>query len=233
MADFLLKRFLKRIRSNVIAGILLFIPLFVSVFVLIKLFIWVDRALPGVMGMQWTPGIGVLVTLVIAYFAGLGAKNYMGRKIIAITNAIISSIPVLNKIYLAVQQIINAITLQNKKLFDRVVLVEFPKAKCYSIGFVTSTVNEKFSNRLGHRVLSIFVPTTPNPTSGYMLYFPEDEVVEIDLPVEVAIKIIMSAGVLTADSFTGKAAAPGTEIKKNWTKLYKDSSSLTAEPFKE
>ncbi len=85
----LLKAFVKQIRSNIIAGVLLLIPLVLSIVILVKLFTWVDSALPGIIGAEWVPGLGILVILVVAYFAGVAAKNFVGKKLISTANAII------------------------------------------------------------------------------------------------------------------------------------------------
>lgn len=209
-------KFLKQIRSNIIAGIFLFIPLLITLLILFKLFEWVDSALPNVLGVEWATGLGITVTLFIAYFLGILAKNYFGKKLIDTANAILSNIPLLNKIYLGVQQIVETVSLQNKKLFDRVVLVEYPKKDCYSIAFVTSNDNRDFSGKTGQDLIAVFVPTTPNPTSGFLIYYPKEDVIELEMPVEVAIKRVMSAGLLN-----GEQLFPSTPKTWEWGKFFK------------
>ncbi|KMQ51093.1 Transporter [Chitinispirillum alkaliphilum] len=200
------KKLFRQVRSNIIAGILLIIPLLITLIIILKLFRWVDSALPLVLGVEWGTGIGITVTLVLAYFAGLLAKNYFGKKLIDTGNAIICNIPILNKVYLGVQQVVDTVSLQNKKVFDRVVLVQYPKEKVYCIAFVTSNENRDFSKLTGHELISVFVPTTPNPTSGYLLYYPKEDMIDLDMPVELAIKRIMSAGLLNGEQIN--AAKP-------------------------
>ncbi len=204
------KRMLKQLRSNIITGILVIFPLFITIFIIVKVFSWVDSALPGVFGAEWATGLGVLVILLIAYFTGILAKNYFGKRILAAGNKLISGIPILNKIYLGVQQIVDTVSLQNKRLFERVVLVEYPKANCYCIGFVTSEHNKEFSQKTGQNLIAVFIPTTPNPTSGFLLYYPESDVVDLNIPVEVAIKRVMSAGMLSDDQLIKPATGTGT-----------------------
>ena len=219
-----IKHVLKQLRSNIIAGILLIIPLLITLIIIIKLFVWVDSALPLVLGVEWAKGIGITVTLVIAYFAGLLAKNYFGKKIIDIGNAVMSNIPILNKIYLGVQQIVDALSLQNKKMFERVVLIEYPKDNCYTIAFVTSNKNADFAKKVGEDLVSVFIPTTPNPTSGFLLYYPEKDVINLDIPVEVAVKRIMSAGLLNGDHIQSQKASGAKSW--NWVNLFKRSDAL-------
>ena len=194
-----LKRFVKQVRSNIIAGILLLIPLVLSIVILVKLFQWIDSALPGVFGAEWLPGLGILVILVAAYFTGVAAKNFFGKKLISTANAIIVNIPILNKIYIAIQQLVDAATLSKKNLFDRAVLIEFPRRGSFGIGFITCENNKDFSAKTGQKMVSVFIPTTPNPTSGFLIYFPEEELIDLNLSVEAAIKLIVSGGILNVD----------------------------------
>ncbi len=215
-----LKRFFKQVRSNIIAGILLLIPLVLSIIIMVKLFQWVDSVLPSIIGADWVPGVGVLVILIVAYFAGVAAKNFFGKKLISTANAIIANIPVLNKVYLAIQQIVDAATLSKKNLFERAVLLEFPRPGSFGIGFVTSENNNDFSMKAGQKLVSVFLPTTPNPTSGFLLYVSEDELIDLNLPVEVAIKLVMSGGILSADDSTRPPQASSLSIKE-WMGLFK------------
>jgi uncharacterized membrane protein len=110
MSLWFLKRFLKQVRNNILTGIFLIIPLIGSVWIITKLFIWADSALPAIIGQDWFIGMGLLVTLVLAYILGLATKNWLGRKVIATGNSVISRIPILNKIYLVLKQIIETVT---------------------------------------------------------------------------------------------------------------------------
>ena len=215
MALRLLSRFVKQLRSNIITGVILIIPLFVTVLIIVQLFQWIDSVLPGILGIKMPPGLGVLITIVIAYFAGLTAKNYFGRKLIAVGNGIIGGIPFLNKIYLTIQQIVDMVSTNKKQVFERAVLIEFPKDNSYSIGFVTSEANTKFSLKVGQKLIAVFVPTTPNPTSGFLLYIAESEVVELNIPVEIAIKLVVSAGLLGADHAMAMKEGAAT-MKRGW-----------------
>ncbi len=215
MALRLMSKLFKQMRSNIITGILLIIPLFVTVLIIVQLFQWIDSVLPGILGIQMPPGLGILISLIIAYFAGLTAKNYFGRKLIAVGNNIIAGIPFLNKIYLTIQQIVDMVSINKKQVFERAVLIEFPKENSYSIGFVTSEANTKFSLKVGQKLIAVFLPTTPNPTSGFLLYIAESEVVELNIPVESAIKLVVSAGLLGADQAMALKEGSAT-IKRGW-----------------
>jgi uncharacterized membrane protein len=212
---------IKQIRNNIIAGIFIILPIFITVFLIVNIFLWVDSSLPGILGMEWATGFGILVLLAIAYIAGLIAKNYFGKKIMATGNTIINKIPVVNKVYPAVQQIVDAVNMQNKKLFERAVLVEFPKENCYSIAFVTAEKNPVFSDKMGKKLIAVYMITAPNPTSGFLLYYPEEDVIDVDMPIDVAMKKIMSIGMLDDDHLIKESLKAGTNTEWNKTPIFK------------
>jgi len=228
MAPLMKKSFFKQFRSTFIAGFFLLIPVVGSVFIFWKLFNWADKALPKTLGMHWPPFTGLVVSLLIVYLVGLLAKNYFGKKIIAVGNAIIVSIPLLNKIYLVIKQVIDTVTIDKKKLFERVVLLEFPRKDCYSIGFVTSANNEKFSAGVGRKLAAVFIPNAPNPTTGYIVYVPDEDLTPIDIPVETALKLVVSAGILGTEKTgsTQKFSLTGNQWK--WTDIFKAKPRKTS-----
>ncbi len=210
----LITRFFREIRRTVLAGVFILIPLVLSVVILWRLFEWADKALPGTLGLRWPPFAGLFVSLLIVYLVGLAAKNWLGRKVIATGNAVIVSIPILNKLYLIIKQIVDTVTLDKKKLFERVVLLKYPHDNCYVIGFVTSEDNQQFSAKVGKNLMAVFVPNAPNPTTGFLFYVPEEELVTINIPVEYAFKLVVSAGVLGVREAGGgrsRSGLPGAE----------------------
>jgi uncharacterized membrane protein len=225
------REFIKKIRGNIVAGVLLLIPSITTIYVFTKLFGLVDSILPNLSHMifpflpeKWgIPGIGVVVILIFSYFVGLAAKNYFGRMIIDTGNAIISRIPMLNKIYLGVQQVIDSVAGHKKNLFDKAVLIEYPKKDSYCIGFITSETTGEIPEKTKSEMVSIFVPTTPNPTSGFLLFLPKSEVIELEMSVETAIKLVMSAGMVSTDHLkqTNHMYALPKQLKNfNWTKIF-------------
>jgi uncharacterized membrane protein len=215
-----LTRFFREIRRTVFAGIFILIPVVLSVFILWRLFEWADHALPGALGLRWPPFAGFFVSLLIVYFVGLAAKHWMGRKVIATGNAVIVSIPVLNKLYLIIKQIVDTVTLDKKKLFERVVLIKYPHDNCYMIGFVTSEDNQQFSAKAGKKLIAVFVPNAPNPTTGFLFYAPEEELVTMDITVEYAFKLVVSAGVLGASKGVAAVEAVRLTRRRNWLQIF-------------
>jgi uncharacterized membrane protein len=221
MGPMFFRRFLKQVRNNILTGIFLIIPVIGSVWIITKLFVWADSALPAIFGQDWFIGMGLLVTLILAYIMGLATKNWLGRKIIATGNSVIVSIPFLNKIYIVLKQIIETVTADRKKLFERPVLLEFPKTGSYAIGFVTCEKNEMFSTKTAKNLIAVFMPTTPNPTSGFLMYIPEEDLIPLELPVETALKMIVSIGLISSDRIEEPAPLPQSPNHWNWMDIFK------------
>jgi len=230
MAPLLKKSFFKQFRTTFIAGFFLLIPVVGSVFIFLKLFTWADKALPKTLGMHWPPFTGLIVTVLIVYLVGLVAKNYFGKKIIAVGNAIIVSIPLLNKIYLVIKQVIDTVSVDKKKMFESVVLVEFPRAGNFVVGFVTSKNNEQFSVKAGKKLTAVFIPTAPVPTQGLLLYLSEEELIPLDMPVESALKLIVSVGLLGTEKTGNTQKFPLAGNKWNWTDIFSSLKSRKSAP---
>ena len=128
--------------------------------------------------------------------AGRLARNYLGREMIRIVDRLMFQVPLLNKIYGTVKQVNEAFSTGKKSSFKQVVLVEYPRHGMYSVGFITSDDHPEASARLGRKVVSVFVPTTPNPTGGFLLVVPETEVILLDMSVADGIKYIISLGAI-------------------------------------
>ena len=144
------------------------------------------------------------VALILAMFligtVGLLARNYFGQKIIEWVDSALMRIPLLNKIYSATKQVNDAFSATNKTAFRTVVLVEFPHAGAYSIGFITSDQQEEVQAKTNRRVVCVFVPATPNPTSGFLLMVPEEKAIKLDMSVPNAIKYVVSLGAILPES---------------------------------
>jgi uncharacterized membrane protein len=152
-----------------------------------------------------------LVALVLAIFligtVGLLARNYFGRKIIEWVDSALMRVPLLNKIYSATKQVNDAFSASDKSAFRTVVLVEFPLAGTYSIGFITSEQQPEVQARTGQKVVCVFVPATPNPTSGFLLMVPEEKVTKLEMSVAEGIKYVISLGAI----LPGYTPAPGLD----------------------
>ena len=174
--------------ANITDTLLIFVP---------ERFIHHDQG-NGPMYWYWS-----LVALALAVFligtVGLLARNYFGKRIIEWVDSSLMRIPLLNKIYSATKQVNDAFSATNKTAFRTVVLVEFPHAGVHSIGFITSEQQEEVRLKTGRKVVCVFVPATPNPTSGFLLMVPEEKVIKLDMSVPDAIKYVISLGAILPD----------------------------------
>ena len=209
-----MKRLSNFFRQNILAGVLVTVPFALTIFVLYKLGRWIIglvSAAPskfiGELLNQQNPlvsqtilfTIGLVGALLIVLIVGAVAKNILGRKLVGFGEYIINKIPLARTIYTATKQIIETIMGRGgMKNLKRVAMFEYPRKGIYSIGFITSTIEDgKYHNQSGRKLVSIFVPTTPNPTSGYYIMLPEEDIQELSISVEDAFRIIMSAGLAT------------------------------------
>ncbi|WP_347274275.1 DUF502 domain-containing protein [Candidatus Kuenenia sp.] len=201
------------IRKRMLTGLLLILPIYVTFFVvkflfsfiggtlspLIKrIFLLFDAELPKTSADEFIiTFIGLIFTFASLYFIGIFAANIIGKSIIHYSENLLTKTPVISNIYSTVKQIVHAVSLPGKQAFKRVIILDFPKEGTKAIGFVTGSVKEN-----GKEIfISVFVPTTPNPTSGFLIYTTEDAVIDTNLTVEDAFKTLLSGGVLTPKQF--------------------------------
>lgn len=151
--------------------------------------------------------MGLILTFIALYFIGIFAANFVGKAIINYFENLLTKTPVIRNIYSSVKQIIHAVSLPGKQSFKRVVFVDFPKEGTKSIGFVTGTT--QYNNE--HKFISVFIPTTPNPTTGFLIFTKEDDVIDTNLTVEEAFKTLLSGGVLTPKDIESPFKTAGTE----------------------
>ena len=227
------KKILARWQANFWAGLAIVLPGVISLAVLRWLFgtvanitdtllIFLPAKLThhdqgnGAMYWYWS-----LVALLLAIFligtVGLLARNYFGRKMIEWVDSALLRIPLLNKIYSATKQVNDAFSTANKSAFRTVVLVEFPHPGVYSIGFITSDQQEEVQAKTGIKVVCVFVPATPNPTSGFLLMVPDTKVIKLAMSVPDAIKYIISLGAILPDytpSLRGLGSGPAAEADR-------------------
>jgi uncharacterized membrane protein len=151
--------------------------------------------------------LALVLGLVLVTVIGRFARNYLGRQMIRTVDQLMFRVPLLNKIYGTVKQVNEAFSSGKKSSFKQVVLVEYPRHGLYSVGFITSDDHPEASARLGRKVVGVFVPTTPNPTGGFLLVVPETDVILLDMSVAEGIKYIISLGAIVPHYPAPSAAA--------------------------
>lgn len=174
---------------------------------------WTHRP-EGPMYWWWSVSALVLGILLISLI-GRMARNYIGKRLIASVDLALLRVPVMNKIYGAIKQVNEAFTASNKTSFKQVVLVPFPSPSTYAIGFITGLQPAEVQTKLGQDLVSVFVPTTPNPTGGFVLLVPEEQITRLEMSVAEGLKYILSLGSVTPDyvaALKGAAAASRSKL---------------------
>jgi len=142
------------------------------------------------------PGFGVIISLVLLLITGILATNFLGQRLVTWSEALLDKIPLVRSIYNASKQIIQAIFATNSQAFRKVLLVEYPRKGVWSIAFQTGVTSSLVAEKVGEDVVSIFIPTTPNPTSGFLMMLPKKDVIELDMTIDEALKFIISLGMM-------------------------------------
>jgi len=203
------------LRRYILTGIVVIAPAVVTIWVLWNLFTFIDVRAKTILGESFanTPGVGFVLFFAVIILVGIFATNIMGKRLISFGEKIMTRIPLANRIYIAVQQISTAFLGSKRSIFSNVVLVEYPRRGIYSIGFVTSDAEGEVQYKTSQRVVCIFIPTTPNPTSGLLIFVPQEELVYLDMTAEDGLKMVISGGAV-APSYSKKIEAVPKELDK-------------------
>lgn len=200
--------FLFRLRNYFMTGLLVLTPSAVTIWILIRVFRWFDNILGRWyvrlfenigMTTAYFPGLGAVTLAILITLTGYFARQFVGRKIIGLWEKMINYVPLINRIYLAVRQLSDSLAKGGGIIFQAPVMVQYPRLGVYSIGFVTRECEGPFCTLIGAKVNTVFIPTTPNPTSGVVIFVKREELIPLDMTVEDAMKLIISAGYVTPD----------------------------------
>lgn len=198
-----------RTRKYFISGLLVWIPIIITVLVIKFIVDLLSNSLlllpakyqPDVILGFHIPGIGVVITLLVIFITGIFAANIIGKRLVAFGDSIVGRIPVVRSIYTGVKQVTNTIFTPGGQSFRKVLLVQFPHQDTWSIAFQTGDSAAEVKKSLNEEAMvSFFIPTTPNPTSGFLMMAPKSKVIELDMSVEQALKFVISLGVVQPTS---------------------------------
>lgn len=193
----------KKLRAQFLAGILVVVPVGATVLILVWLFNSIDNilqpAINGIFGRN-IPGVGFGTTIILIYLIGVIAKNIIGKKIIRYGESLLGKVPIFRYLYSGIRQIVVSFAAPDKTGFMQVVLVEFPKAGMYAIGFITNELTEQN----GDKLISVLIPTSPTPTSGFLQIVKEKDVLRTKISVDDALKMIVSGGMMTPGEVRNK-----------------------------
>tara|TARA_B100001750_G_C15446357_1_gene566400 strand:+ start:371 stop:1027 length:657 start_codon:yes stop_codon:yes gene_type:complete len=195
---------LKHFRRYMVAGILVWLPIGVTVFLLRILIGLMDRTLlflpeqfrPESLFGFGIPGLGFVLTILVVLLTGLFAANIVGRSMVNFWESVLDRIPVVRSVYSAAKNFAEVVFSDSSNSFKQVLLIEYPRKGVFSLAFQTSSELGEVQGRTGEEVVCTFVPTTPNPTSGFIIIVPKKDVVELDMEVDEALKMIISLGVV-------------------------------------
>ena len=192
-----------KIRNNFIAGVVILIPIGITIYLTLFIISISSKILPKEINPNHylpydIPGVEIIITLILITLIGWLSLSFIGKRMLSLLNSILKRIPILRTIYSALGQMTETFTkTDNKK--KNVVLVEYPRKGSWAVGFATRENSGEITDKLKKNLINVFVPTTPNPTSGFLLMYPKEDVIYLDLTFEEASKFIVSAGTSNPD----------------------------------
>lgn len=224
--------FLGRLRSWFLTGLLVTAPVLLTVYITWAAIELIDgqvaSILPGFNQLVFAniPGAGLIIGLILITVIGAVAAGFLGRWLIGLGEAILNRMPVVRTIYGASKQILETVISAQSDAFRDAVLVEYPRRGLWVIGFVTGGTRGEVAERMDEDMVNVFIPTTPNPTSGFLLFCPREEVIYLDMSVEDAVKLVVSGGIVHPPEEAAKKAAKkaGTKVARKTTRGKKAAS---------
>lgn len=224
--------FLGRLRSWFLTGLLVTAPVLLTVYITWAAIELIDgqvaSILPGFNQLVFAniPGAGLIIGLILITFIGAVAAGFLGRWLIGLGEAILNRMPVVRTIYGASKQILETVISAQSDAFRDAVLVEYPRRGLWVIGFVTGGTRGEVAERMDEDMVNVFIPTTPNPTSGFLLFCPREEVIYLDISVEDAVKLVVSGGIVHPPEEAAKKAAKkaGAKVARKTTRGKKAAS---------
>lgn len=208
------------LRRYLIAGLLVWVPLGVTLLVVKLLVGFMDQTLlllppalrPEALVGFHIPGLGVALSILIVLLTGMVAANLVGRRLVGAWEALLQRIPLVRSIYAGVKQVVETLFVSGGESFRKVLLVEYPRRGLWTLAFQTGAGISEARDKTGEEMVNVFIPTTPNPTSGIFLVVPRREVVELSMSVDDGLKLIISGGVVVPESSKPKSTKEGAEV---------------------
>lgn len=214
--------FLARLRKHFLTGLLVTTPLGLTLYLTWVVITWIDGLVAALIPPTWNPmsylpyqipGLGLIIVLVLLVFVGTMASGYLGRLFMSMGEGVLAHMPVVRTIYATTKQIMETVFSNHSAAFRQVVMVEYPIENMWALAFLTGKTTGEVQAITEDEVINVFLPTTPNPTSGFLLFVPRRKVIPLAMTVEEGIKMIMSAGIITPPMQEGKK--PVLQIGKN------------------
>ena len=204
----LLSRFLGRIKTYLFTGILVTAPVGMTFYIAYNLIIYIDKWSNAIVPQKFrfseylkieVPGLGVAVILTALILIGMFTTGYVGRFFVRLGERILSKMPFISSVYNLLKQVFETFFSGKKQSFNQVVLLEYPRKGVWVLGFVSSKTDGEIGKKIDGKVLNVFVPTTPNPTSGFLIFVPEKDVIKLKMSVEDGLKLVISCGIVVPE----------------------------------
>ncbi|WP_397543137.1 DUF502 domain-containing protein [Roseovarius salis] len=195
------------VRASFLTGIVVIAPVGLTIWLVWTLMGWVDSVVLPLVPARFRPeeyiginlrGVGVIIFLLFTIVVGWVAKGLIGKSLIRFGESLVDRMPVVRSIYSGVKQIAETVFAQSERSFEKACLIQYPRKGIWAIAFISTTAKGELVQKAetGSDMLSVFLPTTPNPTSGFLLFLPREDVIELDMSVEDAAKLVISAGLV-------------------------------------
>ena len=210
----------EHLRGYFIAGIVVTGPTLLTLYIIWLIVTFIDRSVGALLPNEFNPqtylhipGIGLIIVVVVLTLIGALTAGVLGRVYVRLTDRILARMPVVRGIYAAVKQIFETVLAKQSNSFREVVLVQWPREGMWAIAFVTAAVEGELKRHTGEDTIAVYVPTTPNPTSGYLMFVPRKDAITLDMSVEDAIKYVISTGIVSpTEQLTGPPSEPVATI---------------------
>ncbi|MCZ7675890.1 MAG: DUF502 domain-containing protein [Roseovarius sp.] len=212
------------LRASFFTGIVVILPVGLTIWLLWTLIGWVDSVVLPLIPHRFRPeqyiginlhGLGVIIFLIFTITVGWIAKGLIGASLIRFAESLVDRMPVVRSIYSGVKQIAETVFAQSERSFEKACLIQYPRKGIWAIGFISTEARGEVVEKTetGGDLLSVFLPTTPNPTSGFLLYLPREDVIELDMSIEDAAKLVISAGLVYPGQGEGNGKRKAVEAR--------------------
>ncbi|MGD1955339.1 MAG: DUF502 domain-containing protein [Sphingomonadales bacterium] len=204
-----------RLRTYFLTGIVVAAPISITIYLTWLFVVSVDERITSLIPAKYNPetylpvgipGLGVVIVVIFLTLLGMITANFFGRALLNFGERLLNNLPVVRSVYGTLKQIFETIISLSSMSFREVVMVEYPRRGLYAIAFVTATTKGEIAARSGQEMVNVFLPTTPNPTSGFLLFVPKKDLTYLDMTVEEGVKYVISAGLVTPQQRIEKAA---------------------------
>ena len=219
------------LRASFLTGIVVIAPIALTIWLIWTMMGWVDSVVLPLVPARFLPeqniginlrGVGVIIFLIFTVLVGWVAKGLIGRSLLRFGESLVDRMPVVRSIYSGVKQIAETVFAQSERSFEKACLVQYPRKDIWAIGFISTPARGEVNARAetASNLLSVFVPTTPNPTSGFLLFFPREDVIELEMSIEDAAKLVISAGlVYPPEPAAPPAGSPPRAVESDATRV--------------